>query len=133
MLATFVHADVAGSKIAVSARPSWRVVKTPSPPAERMRPSGRCALPAQKMLPGALSVVGNAWEVGFHTVVGCGCCQPSHSSRLPVFSSTECTATSGQFMSALHWPPGEVLGVTALEAADAGPVPIALVAVTVTV
>jgi hypothetical protein len=45
----------------------------------------------------------------------------------------ECTATIGQFMSADHWPVGESAGVTALEAADAGPVPIAFVALTVNV
>src|SRR4051812_24484396 len=133
MLATFVHADVAGSKIAVSARPSWPVVKTPSPPATRMRPSGRCALPAQKMLPGAFSVVGNVCDVGFQTVVGCGCSQPSNTSTLPVLSRTECTATIGQVISALHCPPGDAPGVTALEAAEAGPVPTALVALTVNV
>src|SRR4051794_15254934 len=98
-----------------------------------MRPSGRWALPEQKMLPGALSVVGNVCEVEFHTDVGCGCCQPSHTRRLPDFSSTECTATSGQFMSEDHWPAGESAGVTGLEAADAAPVPIAFVALTVKV
>ena len=133
MSATRFQVDVAGSKIVVSTMPRLPVVYCPKPPMVRMRPSGRCALPAQKMLSGALRVVGKVCEVAFQTDVGWGCCQPSHTSRLPVLSRTEWTATSGQFMSADHWPAGEVPGVTALEAAEGGPVPIALVAVTVKV
>jgi hypothetical protein len=125
--------DVAGSKIAVSFRPSVPTVYTPSPPAVMMRPSGRWALPEQKMLPGALRVVGNVCEVAFQTAVGSGCCQPSQMSRLPDFRRIECTATIGQFMRADHCPVGESAGVTALDAADAGPVPIAFVALTVNV
>ncbi len=35
--------------------------------------------------------------------------------------------------SALHWPPGDDAGVTALDAAEAGPLPMALAALTVKV
>ena len=133
MSATRFHVPVAGSKIVVSARPRLPVVKMPSPPAVRMRPSGRCTLPEQKMLPGALIVVGKVCEVAFHTAVGSGFCQPSQMSRLPFLSRTECTATIGQFMSADHWPAGEFAGVTGLEATEGGLVPFALVAETVNV
>src|SRR4051794_534241 len=98
-----------------------------------MRPSGRWAWPEQKMLPGAFSVVGNVCDVGFQTVVGCGCCQPSQISTSPDFSRTWWTATIGQLISALHCPVGEELGVMEFDAPDAGPVPIALVAWTVKV
>ena len=109
------------------------MVKMPSPPAVRMRPSGRWTLPEQKMLPGALIVVGNVCEVAFHTAVGSGFCQPSQMSRLPFLSRTEWTATIGQFMRADHWPAGELAGVTGLEATDGGLVPFVLVAETVKV
>ncbi len=84
------------------------------------------------MLAGAL-VVAKACVVGFHTSVGSGSCQPSHSRKLPVCSSTECTATSGQFIRADHWPGDDAAGVIAADGADAGPAPTALVAVTVNV
>src|ERR687888_589179 len=76
-------------------------------PIVKTRPSGRCALPAQKMLPGALIVVGKVCDVASQTAVGCGCCQPSKMSRLPFFSRMLCTATIGQFISADHWPEGD--------------------------
>jgi hypothetical protein len=85
------------------------------------------------MLPGALIVVGNVCEDAFHTAVGSGFCQPSQMSTLPFLSRTECTATIGQFMSADHWPAGELAGVTGLEATDGALVPFALVAETVKV
>ena len=39
----------------------------------------------------------------------------------------------GIVRSALHWPPGDAPGVTALDAAEAGPLPMALAALTVNV
>ena len=48
-------------------------------------------------------------------------------------SRTEWTATIGQFMSAAHWPAGELAGVTALDATDGALVPFAFVAETVKV
>ncbi|PPK65359.1 hypothetical protein CLV40_11411 [Actinokineospora auranticolor] len=44
-----------------------------------------------------------------------------------------CTATNGQSIGADHWPCGDAVGVTALDGADAGPVPTLLVADTVKV
>src|SRR3954451_18930633 len=118
MSATRFHVPVAGSKIVVSARPRLPVVKMPSPPAVRMRPSGRWTLPEQKMLPGALIVVGTVCEVAFHTAAGSGFCPASQMRRLRFWSSAECTAPIGQFMSADRWPAGELAGGTGLEAAD---------------
>ena len=42
-------------------------------------------------------------------------------------------ASNGQLISGAHSPPGCALGVTEFDAAEAGPVPIAFVAVTVNV
>src|SRR3954447_11602875 len=133
MSATRDQALVAGSKIAVSASPSSPVVNLPSPPAVMTRPSGSVALPAQKMLPGALSVVGNVCVAEFHTNVGCGPCQPSKARTLPFLSRIAWTATSGQFISVDHWPAGLPLGVTAFEACGGEPVPTAFVALTANV
>src|SRR3954447_17708848 len=121
MSATRDQALVAGSKIAVSASPSSPVVNLPSPPAVMTRPSGSSALPAQKMLPGALSVVGNVCDVAFHTNVGCGCCQPSNARTLPVGIRIAWTATIGQFISDDHCPLGEVPGVTGAVACEGEP------------
>jgi hypothetical protein len=51
----------------------------------------------------------------------------------PVFSRAEWMATIGQFMSGPHWPAPLLTGVTALDAADAGPVPTEFVADTLNV
>jgi hypothetical protein len=43
------------------------------------------------------------------------------------------TATNGQFIKGAHSPSGFAFGATEFDAADAGPVPIAFVALTVKV
>ena len=48
-------------------------------------------------------------------------------------SRIECTATSGQFISEDHCPPGWGPGVTEPDAFDSRPVPLALVADTLNV
>src|SRR5215510_13375726 len=132
MLAALIHVRVAGLKMLVSARPRFPVVVTPYPPAVMIRPSGSCTLPEQKMLDGAL-MVENDPAAGSKISVGSGVSQPSHSRSFPVFSSTECTLTMGQLSSDPHWPPDIEPGTTALEGAEAGPVPMLLVALTVKV
>src|SRR5579871_1422799 len=124
MSATRVHVDVAGSKMFVSTIPCWPVDRPPNPPTTSTRPSGRTVVPEQKMLSGALKVV-NVCDAESQRDVGSGCCQPSQTRYLPVSSRTACTATSGQLSTGPHWPPGAGPGVTAFDAEDAGPVPIA--------
>ena len=89
-------------------------------------------MPEQKMLSGAVLVV-NACVVGFHSYVGSGCCQPSSARTFPFESRNMWMATNGQLISGANSPPGSVEGVTELDAAEAGPAPTALVAVTVNV
>jgi hypothetical protein len=48
-------------------------------------------------------------------------------------SSTEWTATSGQFINEDHWPALPLLGVTEFDGDDGGPVPIAFAGATVKV
>src|SRR5271165_2365982 len=98
-----------------------------------IRPSGSCAAPSQKMLSGAFMVV-NFWgAVGFQTIDGSGCCQPSQKTKLPLSIRMELMASNGMFCTALHWPCGSGLGVTQPVGAECGPVPTAFVAVTVNV
>ena len=70
---------------------------------------------------------------GFQTSVGSGCCHPSQKMKLPLSMKMELIATMGKVWSALHCPCGSALGVTGELGAEAGPVPLALVAVTVNV
>jgi len=87
------------------------------------------------MLAGAVVLV-NACVAGFHTLVGCGSDQPSHTRKFPLCINTDWIPTIGQVCNVDHWPcPGDddTVGVTALDGTDAMPVPTALVAVTVNV
>src|SRR5437868_1010048 len=133
MSATRDHEFVAGSKIVVSTMPSWPVDRPPYPPTTSSRPSGRAAPPSQKTLSGALIVVNVLGDEGFHTTDGCGCCQPSQATTLPLYSRELLIATIGNVDRPDHWPPAWVPGVTAAEGAEAGPVPTAFVALTVNV
>ena len=132
MSATRDHVSVAGSKIAVSLIPIRPVLSPPHPPITSTRPSGSSAIPEQKMLSGAVWVV-NVLLFGSQTWVGSGCCQPSNCSSLPLDSRIEWIAVIGQFSTGPHDPPLAAAGVTAADGLDSGPVPTALVALTVNV
>src|SRR5882724_3721425 len=100
-----------------------------------MRPSAICTSPAQKMLAGAVVLV-KACVVGFHTLVGCGSDQPSHTRKFPLCINTDWIATSGHVCKVDHCPwPGDddTIGVTGLDGTDSRPVPTAFVALTVKV
>ena len=78
-------------------------------------------------------VVNAVGSAGFHTSVGSGCCQPSQKMKLPLSIKIELIASIGNVISEPHSPCGSGLGVTRPVGAEAGPVPTALVALTVNV
>src|SRR5437763_476962 len=84
MSATRVQVLLAGSKMLVSTMPMLPVVSPPQPPTTSTRPSGSDAAPSQKMLSGPLMVANVEGDAGSPVTVGCGCCQPSQASTLPV-------------------------------------------------
>jgi len=84
MSATRDQLLVAGSKIVVSAMPRFPVVNSPYPPTTSSRPSGRVAAPSQNTLSGALTVVNVVGDRAFMTTAGCGCCQPSQATIVPL-------------------------------------------------
>ena len=90
-------------------------------------------MPEQKMLSGAVWSCVNVWVAGFHTSVGSGCCQPSNCRTFPLSIRIEWIATIGQLSSGAHSPRARRCRGHRVRRRRRGPVPTALVAVTVNV
>src|SRR5215469_16788503 len=90
------------------------------PPTTMMRPSGSCSSAEQKIWVVVLGAGVNAPVVGFQTRTDGvpPVSQASQTRTSPLFSSDECTATSGQFVSDPHWPTMD--GSEPVAAASAG-------------
>src|SRR5262249_34177709 len=94
---------VAGLKICVALIPTSPPL---CPPTAMIRPSGSWRWAEQKICVVRLGAAVNAWVVGFQTRTDGvpPVSHASHTTTLPLSSSEECTATSGQLMSGPHWP-----------------------------